>query len=415
MYIADLHIHSRFSYATSRDCDLPHLDLWARRKGIGLLGTGDFTHPAWREELRQQLIPAGEGVYALRPDLRLPDAPTENPPLFLITGEISTVYRQDGKTRRVHHLLLLPSLEAADRLAGVLEPVGNLRSDGRPILKLDSRRLLETALEACPEAELIPAHIWTPYYSMLGAFTAFCTLEECFGDLAPHIHAVETGLSSDPPMNWRVAALDGLTLVSHSDAHSPAKLGREADLLDTDRTYPALVQAIRTGEGFGGTLEFFPEEGKYHLDGHRSCGVCLTPEETLALGGVCPVCGKRLTVGVEHRVEELADRPAGFRPAEAKPFERLAPLPEVIAASTGFAAAGKRTAAVYEALLRELGPELYVLREAPAGEIARAAGPLVAEGVRRLRLGQVELRAGYDGAYGTVTLLSSQERERLKL
>lgn len=415
MYIADLHIHSRFSYATSRDCDLPHLDLWARRKGIGLLGTGDFTHPAWREELRQQLIPAGEGVYALRPDLRLPGAPTENPPLFLITGEISTVYRQDGKTRRVHHLLLLPSLEAADRLAGGLEPVGNLRSDGRPILKLDSRRLLETALEACPEAELIPAHIWTPHYSVFGAFTAFCTLEECFGDLAPHIHAVETGLSSDPPMNWRVSALDGLTLVSHSDAHSPAKLGREADLLDTDRTYPALVRAIRTGAGFGGTLEFFPEEGKYHLDGHRSCGVCLTPEETLALGGVCPVCGKRLTVGVEHRVEELADRPAGFRPAEAKPFERLAPLPEVIAASTGFAAAGKRTAAVYEALLRELGPELYVLREAPAGEIARVAGPLVAEGVRRLRLGQVELRAGYDGAYGTVTLLSPQERERLKL
>lgn len=415
MYIADLHIHSRFSYATSRDCDLPHLDLWARRKGIGLLGTGDFTHPAWREELRQQLIPAGEGVYALRQDLRLPDAPTGEDPRFIVTGEISTVYRQDGKTRRIHHLLLLPSLEAADRLAAVLETVGNLRSDGRPILKLGSRRLLEMALAACPEAELIPAHIWTPHYSMFGAFTAFCTVEECFGDLASHIHAVETGLSSDPPMNWRVPALDGLTLVSHSDAHSPAKLGREANLLDTDRTYPALVRAIRTGEGFGGTIEFFPEEGKYHLDGHRSCGVCLTPEETLALGGVCPVCGKRLTVGVEHRVEELAERPAGFRPAEAKPFERLAPLPEVIAASTGFAAAGKRTAAVYEALLRELGPELYVLREAPVGEIARVAGPLAAEGVRRLRLGQVELRAGFDGAYGTVALLSPQEREKLKL
>ena len=268
-------------------------------------------------------------------------------------------------------------------------------------------------LEACPEAELIPAHIWTPHFSMFGAFTGFERVEECFGDLAPYIHAVETGLSSDPPMNWRVPALDGLTLVSNSDAHSPAKLGREANLLETERTYPALVRAIRTGEGFGGTIEFFPEEGKYHLDGHRNCGVCLTPQETLALGGVCPVCGKRLTVGVEHRVEELAGRPAGFRPPDAKPFESLAPLPEVIAASTGFSPAGKKTAALYEALLEALGPEFHILRETPIADIAQAAGPLAAEGVRRLRRGQVELRAGFDGAYGAVTLLSPQEREAL--
>lgn len=413
MYIADLHVHSRFSYATSRDCDLPHLDWWARRKGIGLAGTGDFTHPAWRAELRRQLAPAGEGVYVLKEEYRLPSPAAGKPPRFVVTGEISSVYRRDGKTRRVHNLILLPSLEAADALSARLEAVGNIRSDGRPILGLDSRDLLEMALEACPEAELIPAHIWTPHYSMFGAFTGFRTVEECFGDLAARIHAVETGLSSDPPMNWRVPALDALTLVSNSDAHSPAKLGREASLLDTERTYPALIRAIRTGAGFGGTVEFFPEEGKYHLDGHRRCGVCLTPEETAALGGVCPVCGKKLTVGVEHRVEELAARPAGFRPPEAKPFERLAPLPEVIAASTGLSAAGKRTAALYETLLRELGPEFYVLREAPIADIARAAGPLTAEGVRRLRLGQVTLRAGFDGAYGTVTLLSPQEREAL--
>lgn len=415
MYIADLHIHSRFSRATSRECDLPHLDWWARRKGIGLLGTGDFTHPAWRAELWQQLTPAGEGVYTLRPNLRLPDAPAGEAPCFVITGEISSIYKRHGKTRRVHNLILLPSLEAAEALSARLEAVGNLHSDGRPILGLDSRELLAMTLEACPGAELIPAHIWTPHFSMFGAFTGFQTVEECFGDLAPHIHAIETGLSSDPPMNWRVPALDGLTLVSNSDAHSPSKLGREANLLETERTYPALVRAIRTGEGFGGTIEFFPEEGKYHLDGHRSCGVCLTPEETLARGGICPVCGKKLTVGVEHRVEELADRPAGFRPSEAKPFESLAPLPEVIAASTGFSATGKRTGAVYETLLRELGPEFYILREAPVGEIAAAGGPLVAEGVRRLRLGRVELRAGFDGTYGAVTLLSPEEREALLL
>ena len=413
MYIADLHIHSRFSRATSRDCDLPHLDRQARCKGIGLVGTGDFTHPAWRAELRQQLAPAEEGVYVLREEYRLPEAPAGASPRFAVTGEISSIYKQDGKTRRVHNLILLPSLEAAEALSARLEAVGNIRSDGRPILGLDSRRLLEMVLETCPEAELIPAHIWTPHFSMFGAFTGFSTVEECFGDLAPRIRAVETGLSSDPPMNWRVPALDGLTLVSNSDAHSPAKLGREANLLETERTYPALVRAIRTGEGFGGTIEFFPEEGKYHLDGHRSCGVCLTPEETLARGGLCPVCGKKLTVGVEHRVEELAARPAGFRPPEAKPFESLAPLPEVIAASTGFSPAGKKTAAVYETLLGALGPEFRILREASIADIAQAAGPLVAEGIRRLRRGQVELRAGFDGAYGAITLLSPREREAL--
>lgn len=411
MYIADLHIHSRFSRATSRDCGLPHLAFWAHRKGIGLLGTGDFTHPAWRQELWAQLVPAGEGVYTLRREYRLPES--GDGPRFVITGEISSIYKRGGKTRRVHNLILLPSLEAADALSARLEAVGNICSDGRPILGLDSRDLLEMALETCPDAELIPAHIWTPHFSMFGAFTAFETVEECFDDLAPHIHAVETGLSSDPPMNWRVPALDGLTLVSNSDAHSPAKLGREANLLDTERSYPALLRAIRTGAGFGGTIEFFPEEGKYHLDGHRSCGVCLTPAQTLERGGLCPVCGKKLTVGVEHRVEELAARPEGFRPPGAKPFERLIPLPEVIAASMGFSAAGKKTAAVYEELLRELGSEFYILRKAPVEDIARVAGPVAAEGVRRLRRGEAALRPGFDGAYGTVTLLSSEEREAL--
>ena len=413
MYIADLHIHSRFSRATSRDCDLPHLDWWARRKGIQLIGTGDFTHPAWRAEMREQLVPAGEGVYALREGLTMEGTAPGAAPRFVVTGEISCIYKRHGRTRKVHNLILLPSLEAAEELSVRLEAIGNIHSDGRPILGLDSRDLLELTLETCPEAEFIPAHIWTPHFAMFGAFSGFDTVEECFGDLADQIHGVETGLSSDPPMNWRVSALDRLSLLSHSDAHSPSRLGREADLLDTGLSYPELVQAIRTGEGLLGTLEFFPEEGKYHLDGHRNCGVCLTPAETAERGGLCPVCGKKLTIGVEHRVEELADRPAGFRPEEAKPFESLAPLPEVIAASTGGSAAGKKTLEQYERLLQTLGPEFTILRDVPIEDLQREAGPCVAEGIRRLRLGQVERRPGFDGEYGAISLLAPAEIQRL--
>lgn len=409
MYIADLHIHSRFSRATSRDGDAPHLDWWARRKGIGLVGTGDFTHPAWRAELHEQLEPAGEGVYTLKEQYRLPDAQPGDAPRFVVTGEISSIYKRHGKTRKVHNVILLPSLEAADELAARLEAIGNIRSDGRPILGLDSRDLLELTLDTCRDAEFIPAHIWTPHFSMFGAFSGFDTMEDCFDDLTPHIHAVETGLSSDPPMNWRVSALDGLTLVSNSDAHSPGKLGREANLIEGERDYPSLMRAIRTGEGFLGTIEFFPEEGKYHLDGHRNCGVCLTPAETAARGGLCPVCGKKLTIGVEHRVEELADRPAGFRPADAKPFESLAPLPEAIAASTGVSPAAKKTVQLYEKMLAELGDEFTILRQTPIADIGAVAGPCVAEGIRRLRAGEVQRRAGFDGEYGTISLLTPAE------
>jgi hypothetical protein len=409
MYIADFHIHSRFSRATSKDCDLPHLDLWARKKGIKLLGTGDFTHPAWRAELKEHLVPAEEGVYTLRKECCLPyDVPGETP-RFVITGEISSIYKRHGKTRKVHNLILLPNLEYAEKLSARLEMIGNLHSDGRPILGLDSRDLLELTLDVCPDAELIPAHIWTPHFSMFGAFSGFDTIEECFDDLTPYIHAAETGLSSDPPMNWRVSALDDLTLVSNSDAHSPAKLGREANLLDTELSYPAFISAIRTGKGFQGTIEFFPEEGKYHLDGHRNCGVCLTPSETVLQNGLCPVCGKKLTIGVEHRVEELANRPEGISPSSAKLYERLAPLPEVIAASTGKSATGKKTAEEYENLLLSLGTEFYILREASIEEIEQLAGSCVAEGIRRLRVGQVKLKAGFDGEYGTISLLTPAE------
>lgn len=413
MLIADLHIHSRYSRATSRDCTPEALELWARRKGIQVVGTGDFTHPAWREELREKLRPAEDGLYCLKREYTLPDAPdgAAHTPRFLVSGEISSIYKKDGKVRKVHNLILLPSLEDAEKLAHRLEEIGNLHSDGRPILGLDSRDLLEITMELCPQAIFIPAHIWTPHFSMFGAFSGFDTVEECFGDMTPYLHAVETGLSSDPPMNWRLSALDRFTLVSNSDAHSPQKLGREANLFDTALSYAEMARALEgpSSGGFAGTIEFFPEEGKYHLDGHRNCQICLQPSETRKADGRCPVCGKKLTIGVLHRVEALADREEGFHPVQARPFESVIPLPEVIAASIGFTPASAKVQARYEALLHSLGPEFYILREAPLEEIAHAAGPSVAEGIRRMRANEVRLSPGYDGEYGKIHLLDEAE------
>lgn len=418
MYIADLHIHSKYSRATSRECVPEYLDLWARRKGIDLIGTGDFTHPAWRAELREKLVPAEDGFFTLREENRLSDetAPGNARPRFVVTGEISSIYKKNGRVRKVHNLILLPGLEEAETLAKKLEAIGNVHSDGRPILGLDSRDLLEITLECCPEAVFIPAHIWTPHFSLFGAFSGFDTIEECFEDLTPHIHALETGLSSDPPMNWRLSALDRFTLVSNSDAHSPAKLGREANLFATELSYPAMAKALSSGPEtpeFAGTIEFFPEEGKYHYDGHRNCKQCLSPAQTEDAGWRCPVCGGKITVGVLHRVEQLADRAEGFLLPAARHFENLAPLPEAIAAATGRSAACGKTQSLYQSLLAELGPEFYILREAPLEDIRRAAGPCVAEGIRRLRDGKVDLSPGYDGEYGKIKLLDAGEIDRL--
>ncbi len=412
MLIADLHIHSKYSRATSKEGVPEYLDLWARKKGIQLLGTGDFTHPAWRTELKEKLLPAEEGLYTLREDCRLEEpSACSFATRFVVSGEISSIYSKNGRTRKVHNLILLPSLEAAEELSHKLEAIGNIHSDGRPILGLDSRDLLELTLDACPNAIFVPAHIWTPHFSLFGAFSGFDSIEECFEDLTPYIHALETGLSSDPPMNWRVSALDHYTLISNSDAHSPAKLGREANLLDIAPSYPALEKAIQSGEGFAGTIEFFPEEGKYHYDGHRNCGLCLTPAEADQYGGRCPVCGKKLTIGVQHRVEQLADRAEGFTRPSAKAFESLAPLPEVIAASAGFSAGSAKTVQLYEHMLKTLGPEFEILRTAPADIIEQTAGPCVAEGIRRLRAGRVLRTPGYDGEYGKIELLSKSEIE----
>lgn len=413
MYIADLHIHSRYSRATSRDLTPEQLDFQARKKGIRLLGTGDFTHPAWREELKEKLIPAEDGLYRLREDCVLsPEAGAEEERTrFLVSGEISSIYKQDGKVRKVHSLILLPGLEEAEKLSARLEAIGNIHSDGRPILGLSCHDLLEIMLETCPEGMFIPAHIWTPHFSMFGALSGFDRAEECFGELTPYIHAVETGLSSEPPMNWQLSALDRFQLISNSDAHSPAKLGREANLLSGDLSYYGLKQAVETGEGLDGTIEFFPEEGKYHFDGHRKCHICLSPAEAEAQGGICPVCQKRLTMGVSHRIAQLADRPEGFVPEKAKPFESLVPLLEVIAASTGRSAAGKKVREEYETMIRKLGTEFAILREVPIEDIKRECGYLTAEGIRRLREGKVERLPGFDGEYGAVRLFTPDEIE----
>ena len=404
--IADLHIHSRFSMATSKEGTPENLDFWARKKGISLIGTGDFTHPVWREELKERLVSEGNGLYRLRDEYvkeesrKFPGEGTR----FVVSGEISSIYKKNGKTRKVHNVILLPSLEAADAMAQRLEKIGNIHSDGRPILGLDSHDLLEMMLDVCPEGILIPAHIWTPHFSVLGAKSGFDSVEECFEELAPYIHALETGLSSDPAMNWRISKLDRYQLVSNSDAHSPSKLGREANLLDIDCSYEGLYQAIQTGKGLEGTVEFFPEEGKYHFDGHRKCGVSLSPVEAERLGGICPVCGKKLTMGVDHRVEQLADREEGFVKEDGKKYESLVPLPEVISACMGYSTASKKVQGCFEQMLQTLGTEFDILRNVPSEDIKSCAGERIAEGIENVRTGNVKRIPGYDGEYGKIQL-----------
>lgn len=409
--IADLHIHSRFSMATSKEGTPENLDFWARKKGISLIGTGDFTHPVWREELKERLVSEGNGLYRLR-DAYVKEESRKFPgegTRFVVSGEISSIYKKNGKTRKVHNVILLPSLEAADAMAQRLEKIGNIHSDGRPILGLDSHDLLEMMLAVCPEGILIPAHIWTPHFSVLGAKSGFDSVEECFEELAPYIHALETGLSSDPAMNWRISKLDRYQLVSNSDAHSPSKLGREANLLDIDCSYEGLYRAIQTGEGLEGTVEFFPEEGKYHFDGHRKCGVSLSPVEAERLGGICPVCGKKLTMGVDHRVEQLADRTEGFVKKDGKKYESLVPLPEVISACMGYSTASKKVQGCFEQMIQTLGTEFDILRNVPSEDIKSCAGERIAEGIENVRTGNVKRIPGYDGEYGKIELFEENQ------
>jgi DNA helicase II / ATP-dependent DNA helicase PcrA len=414
MFHADLHIHSKFSRACSKDCDIGHLSWWALRKGLRVLGTGDFTHPAWAAELRENLVAAEPGLFRVRPELEkrlLRDSPATcaGTVRFMLSVEISTIYRRGERTRKVHHLIYAPSFDAADRVTAALAKIGNLASDGRPILGLDSRDLLDITLSADPGCFLVPAHVWTPWFAVLGSKSGFDAVQECYADLAGHIFAVETGLSSDPAMNWACSSLDPYRLVSNSDAHSPPMLGREATVFDTDLDFFAMAAALRTGNGLEGTIEFFPEEGKYHLDGHRKCGVRVDPEQTRALDTTCPRCGKPLTVGVLHRIAELADRPAGFRPPGAAGFTHLVQLPQIVGEMLATGPKSKKVTAEVGRLVAALGPELSILREIPLDDLRRAGGSRLSEAIARLRRGEVIRDAGYDGEYGTIRLFQPDE------
>ena len=414
-FYSDLHIHSKYSRATSRDCNLEQLAFWAKKKGLSVISTGDFTHPAWFSEIKEKLVPAGNGVYRLRPDIeKTIFSPEEEPVRFILSVEISTIYKKWDRTRKVHHVCFMPDLESAENFRRKLGAIGNINSDGRPILGLDSRSLLETTLESGEGAFIIPAHIWTPWFSALGSKSGFDSIEDCYEDLSDHIFAVETGLSSDPEMNWRVSKLDRFRLVSNSDAHSPAKLAREATVFDTTPDYYGIMNALKTGEGYIGTVEFFPEEGKYHEDGHRKCNVCLTPEETKALNGICPVCGKPLTIGVSYRVNELSDRKGDFTPpATAGQVYSLVPLPEIISEILGVGVGSKSVVKEYERVTQKLGSELSILREIPIEDITKLS-PLLGEGISRLRQGKVIKHAGYDGEYGVIKLFEEDELENKK-
>jgi len=419
-FIADLHVHSHYSISTAKNLNLENLYMAARIKGITVVATGDCTHPVWLAEIKAKLVPAEAGLFQLRNEIA--SECDKQIPLscrgqvrFILESEISSIYKKNGKVRKNHNLVFLPDLETAERFNAKLDKIGNIKSDGRPILGLDAKHLLELLLETSDRSFLIPAHIWTPWFSLLGSKSGFDSVEACFEDLTPHIFALETGLSSDPAMNWRVSDIDGLTLVSNSDAHSPANLGREANLFDTQLSFRAIRSALQTGdtEQFLGTFEFYPEEGKYHLDGHRKCQVRYSPRDSIKKDGICPECGKPLTLGVLYRVEELADRPEGIKPDKHYPFCSIIPLKEIISELVGVGPKSKKVQHLYETALDVLGTEFDILHDIPPETIEDAAIPLLSEAIKRMRRGQVFKSPGYDGEFGKITMFASGEIKQL--
>ena len=405
-YYTDLHIHSKYSRATSRSLTLEELAIWAKKKGLSLIGTGDFTHPAWFAEIKEKLVQYDDGTFRLKPEIEREIGASVK---FILTVEISTIYKKWDKTRKVHHVVFVPNLDATENFRNKLDAIGNIKSDGRPILGLDSRDLLETVLESGENSYIIPAHIWTPWFSVLGSKSGFDSIEDCYGDLSEHIFAVETGLSSDPEMNWHVSKLDKFRLVSNSDAHSASKLAREATVFSTDPNYYSIMNALKTGDGYTGTVEFFPEEGKYHEDGHRKCNVCMTPEETKKHNGICPVCGKPMTIGVSYRVNELSDRKEIITPpSTAGKVFSLVPLQEIISEINGVGPSSKSVVYEYERLINTFGSELAILQDVPVDEISKSS-TLLGEAVSRLRQGKVIKHAGYDGEYGVIRLFEENE------
>jgi ATP-dependent DNA helicase UvrD/PcrA len=419
-FIADLHVHSRYSRATARNLDLENLYIAAQLKGVTVVGTGDFTYPAWFAEISEKLVAAEPGLYKLKEelarscDIQVPES-CRGTVRFMLVTEISNIYKKDGKTRKNHNLVFAPDMDVAQQFSSRLDKIGNIKSDGRPILGLDARDLLEILLETSDRAFLIPAHIWTPWFSVLGSKSGFDSIEECFEDLTPHIFAVETGLSSDPAMNWRVTSLDGFSLVSNSDAHSPSNLGREANLFNTQLSYPAIKAALKTADPdqFLGTFEFYPEQGKYHIDGHRTCNVSFWPETTLKHDGRCPACGKPLTLGVLYRVAELADRQTGQKPSHSPPYFSIIQLEHILSEIMQVGPGSKKIKQAYQTALNKLGSEYNILRHLDTDAIEQAGIPLLAEAVQRVRRREISIIPGYDGEYGRVRIFKNNERQLL--
>ena len=426
-FIADLHIHSLYSRATSKASHIASLAAWARIKGVHILGTGDFTHPAWFQQLKDTLQPAEEGFFCLQEGIKrdfssLLHSDIVTAPIltrFVLTAEISTIYKRDGKVRKVHHILVVPDFASAKRIKETLASIGNIESDGRPILGLDSRDLLEILLEKAPGGFLIPAHIWTPWFSLFGSKSGFDRLEDCFADLSHHIFALETGLSSDPEMNRMISSLDRYTLISNSDCHSPSKLCREANIFETEFDYYSMKEAIKNPceekgkQRFAGTIEFYPEEGKYHHDGHRRCGFCCDPYTCLELSAICPECGNPMTIGVLSRVIELADRKTPLFPKGSPEVYSLIPLAEVLSEIVEVGPNSKTVAGHYLKCIERFGSELNVLLYAPIQDLAAGYSPLLAEAVDRVRKKKVTRQAGYDGVFGKISLFLPGEKETL--
>jgi len=400
-FIADLHIHSKFSRATSGDMIISKIAEAAELKGITLVGTGDFTHPEWLTMLRNDLIEQGNGIHKYQNTY------------FMLTAEVNNIYPKNGKLRRIHNVLFTPSFESAEKINKFLSKYGNLSSDGRPLLSLDSKHLLAKMLEIDPLNVLVPSHIWTPWFSLFGSKSGFDSIEECFDELSPAIIALETGLSSDPQMNWTLSALDNYTLISNSDAHSPSRLGREANVLDCQISYNEIRDVLKTKDKqrFLYTIEFFPEEGKYHFDGHRNCNIVLSPQESVANDDICPVCGKQLTIGVAHRVRLLADREDGYVPDNAMPYKNLIPLEEIIAEALDMGRDSITVKNQYLKLVKALGGEFNVLLSVPITEITYNSDQRIAYAVELVRAGKVKIAPGYDGVFGKVSILASETKK----
>lgn len=421
-YVIDLHVHSHYSRATSRQSTLEGLYSWGKIKGINIIGTGDFTHPGWFAEMREKLEPVEGGLFRLKSalaaplDALLPESIRSHEIRFVPTVEISTIYGKGGKVRKLHQLIVMPDFKGVSELSKRLSRIGNLTADGRPILGLDSKELLRYSLDADSRSLFIAAHIWTPWFGLFGSKSGFDSLSEAYEELTPEMRVVETGLSSDPAMNWRIKDLDNLTITSHSDAHSPQKLGREATVINSGLSYDDCIGALKENdERMAGTIEFFPQEGKYHADGHRSCGICFTSEQTKAHHGICPICHKPLVIGVNYRVNELASRPIDFQPKTTKKVEYIIPLPEVVAELKGLkGTASKTVTEECQKIYHALGDEFTILRKLPITQIQAAGFNLLAVAIQRIRSGEVIVRSGYDGVYGVIRVFKDDdERQEL--